>query len=306
MVGYGKTFTALGIIASNPLDKIHVSKETVLTYSHNSMNVMGIRSNIENELDNNPANYLKTTLVIVPRGPVFLQWITMIEERTRLKALIIRDMKTIKDMAKAYDTYEKFKDYVEEFDLVLIKMTNMKEFNATMRVKNWARVMVDEAHDLFTRSFCSMVKALFYWFITGTPYLFQSNNSPLSVALRAMLKNEIIVQNKEEFVKSSFEIPAYQEIDYICKISAKFRAIRGFLPDSIVERINASDYVGAVREMGGTNANIDTMIDILTSNLKRELHNKKCERDMLERQDLVETDKQHKLQHINGLIHDYD
>eukprot|EP00960_Hanusia_phi_P055004 762836-Hanusia_phi.AAC.9 len=304
IVGYGKTFTALGIVASASIDNIHQNKDSVLSYSHQGMNLLAIRTKLSDETLTNP--FIKTTLIIVPRGPVFLQWIKMIEDNTNLKTLVINDLRTIRNILSKCNSYEKFKEHMQEFDIVLIKVTNYKSFDTILgyhgAIKVWGRIIIDEAHEVIGKVSANLFKATFYWFITGTPHLFQNSSSSLSTTLRALIRNDMIIKNKDEFVRMSFDIPQMREIDYICKMSAKFRAIRGFLPHSIVERINASDYIGAIREMGGTNASIDTMIDILTRNLKKELHNKQCERNMVEMMDMTETEKQIRLNNVDTTI----
>lgn len=73
IVGYGKTLTALSIIAHNPLDKIHVNSTKV--HSFNSTKAYNYFTAVSENVNlNNLDNMINSTLIIVPRGPVYVQW----------------------------------------------------------------------------------------------------------------------------------------------------------------------------------------------------------------------------------------
>lgn len=308
IVGYGKTITALSIVASSDINSIAVNEHSITSYCNRGVNLLTIKSRIPEYTPENSNQYMRCTLIIVPRGPVFLQWIKMIQDYTNLKVLIINDLRSIKNLLGQHKTFESFKEHIEKYNVVLIKITNLKPFYTNLNnnygelANSWGRIMVDEAHELLNKIPSTVLRTRFYWMITGTPHLFQGSSIGLGGTVRILLRNHMIVQNKEEFVKKSFDIPPLEEINYICKMSAKLRAIRGFLPPSIVERINASDYTGAIREMGGTNASMDTMIEILTRNLKKELHNKQCERNMIQNLDLSEIEKNTRTHNMDASI----
>ena len=84
MVGYGKTLIALALIATN--NEIHINRYLTESYNSNrNYNYLTI-STINYKV---PERIIKATLVIVPRGPVYIQWEKMIKTNTTLKVLSI-------------------------------------------------------------------------------------------------------------------------------------------------------------------------------------------------------------------------
>ena len=77
MVGYGKTLIALSLIASNNLNNIHINPTFIKNYnscrSYNYLTMSTANNNIKKD-----DNIINSTLIIVPRGPVYLQWEKMI------------------------------------------------------------------------------------------------------------------------------------------------------------------------------------------------------------------------------------
>ena len=95
------------------------------------------------------SKYINTTLVIVPRGPVYTQWVRSIQNDTKLSVLLLDDIRIIKKIEKPNDNnIERIKKYFERFDLVLIKNTTFRKFMNYMEhdsffIKYWSRVIVD-------------------------------------------------------------------------------------------------------------------------------------------------------------------
>ena len=134
LVGYGKTLSALAIIANNEIQQIHTNDLLTSSYTncdifHNNrytFNSMTITRNVVNMPTTD--DYINTTLVIVPRGPVYTQWVTTLKEQTKLKYLAIDNVAFIhKHLLKKTEktTFNDIKSYFESFDLVLIKNTTL-------------------------------------------------------------------------------------------------------------------------------------------------------------------------------------
>jgi len=104
IVGYGKTLTALSIIAQNHIDNIHIND--VKTHSYHSNKAYNyftaVSSNANIPILNNMIN---STLIIVPRGPVYLQWEKTLRDGTGLKYLAIDNLNYIKKNLPLYDKH---------------------------------------------------------------------------------------------------------------------------------------------------------------------------------------------------------
>jgi SNF2 family DNA or RNA helicase len=318
-VGYGKTITALSIIASSNVDDIYVSSKNIKCHMNGmrkngdlATNIMTIE-HIDNNFEDKLPKYIKCTLVVVPRGPVFTQWDTAIKEQTSLKHLSIfnvRDIKRLIDMVKT-EGIDYVKEYIENHDIVLIKNTALKQmFSAFIEIRkdviyNWARVIIDEAHD--TSSSLPYLNYKFMWFISATYHKLQYRNFvPLSMAnIKDCLYYEmkyVLIKSCTNFIENSFILPEKKELYYKCYLSEKLNAVRNFLTKSVLDRINASDIEGAVREMGGKDLNENSIIDILTENLKRDLHNRNREKEYVLSLDIGETEKKNRITGIDNSI----
>ena len=312
-VGYGKTITALSIIAHSPVKTIKINNTSLKTYNtqtkikqSDQIKNSVIVSNIERyNIDDIRQKYINTTLVIVPRGPVYTQWVRSIQKETKLSVLLLDDVRVIKKIEQpTNDNIERIKKYLEQYDLVLIKNTTLKKFITYMEhpslfIKYWARIIVDEAHDILMS--IGNFSFLFKWLISATytnilniRYCVNAN----MYLIRELLKNElnnILIKSTDSFINKSFKLPPIIEKTYKCRMLNRLSVIRPYLSRSQIERLNASDLLGVMREIGGNVATESGIIDTFTTKLNRELHNKKCERNMIE--NMVLTDDEKKLRY---------
>ena len=69
---------------------------------------------------------INSTLIIVPRGPVYVQWERTLREQTELKYLAIDNLNFInKNMPKYNGDDNEIIEYFNQFDAVLIKNTTL-------------------------------------------------------------------------------------------------------------------------------------------------------------------------------------
>jgi len=66
-----------------------------------------------------------------------------------------------------------------------------------------------------------------------------------------------------------------------------------------MEKINANDFIGAIKELGGKNETEDNIIELVSKELKRELYNLEIEKTFILNQDISQEDKETKLKNIN-------
>ena len=68
--------------------------------------------------------------------------------------------------------------------------------------------------------------------------------------MHSSLFNKLIVKNKDDFVKLSFNIPQPEHKFYKC-YQPLFNAIRGIVPSFISEMVSAGNIEGAIKTLGG-------------------------------------------------------
>lgn len=287
MVGYGKTLVALGIIASTPSQEIYTTTDAMYSYVGNNSKG-NIRIECEMIESTNISEIFNTTLVVVPIGPVYVQWNNMLEEHTSLKYIAIKDLGYIKrNCPPKGSTSETLKAFFEQYDVVLIKHTTLDtllDYYEGTLIRGFSRIMIDEAPD-----FLSKIPAFHYrfiWFISATYIQLITQNyrgNGIPMIPREVLSRErmyaIMVRCEEEFTKKSFSVPSYQENTYMCVAPAYMQIISPFLSTYAIQLINANDIAGAIRELGGTIETEDNIVNLVSKNLQREIFNKKREKE---------------------------
>jgi len=312
-VGYGKTLIALGLIASNKLENIHINSIYTKSFSSsNHYNYLNI--SVSNNLIQRNNNIINTTLVIVPRGPVYLQWENTIIEKTNLKMLSINNFTYMKMNLPKYNgsNQKEIIEYFESYDLILIKNTTLKVlidtyYQGCIFMKSWKRIMIDEAHDIINK-IPTYMNYYYLWLITGTynDLFTKTGYSQYIIGLKEIVNinsiSSIIVKNSNDFIKNSFEIPEPIERYYLCRLPTYYQIAKKYLNSSILEKINANDFAGAIRDLGGKNETEDNIIELVSKDLRRGLFNLENEKNYIQNQDIDDDDKNIKINNINVKI----
>jgi len=290
IVGYGKTAIALSIIASVGVQDIKQDNKRLIgcygTKSGYFNAVMPLEDDGVNADGGDPI--IPTTLVVVPKGPVYMQWKLMIESQTTLKAMCVDNIHTIRNkLPGPASTTQQLCDFFRDYDLVLIKTTTLKTlmdyYDVPYRdnpIVGWARIMVDECHDELIR--IPVFRYKFLWLISSTYILLErfsgSYSRNLSNTVRSCLTREkmlyMVVKSQADFVKQSFDLPPMTERYYMCKLSYAMAAIQPFMLPHVQEMMNANDFRGVVRELGGKNETEADLVALLTRDLIRGIDNK--------------------------------
>lgn len=323
IVGYGKTLTALSIIASSKIDEIYINNEMNNSYCNpKNYSYLSYTKNNKNILPSNAI--INSTLIIVPRGPVYVQWQKALKNHTNLSYIAVENLTYIrKNLPDENADHKTIIDYFNQYDVVLIKNTTLDTLisyyntHQTLTangqiaiisfIKKWKRIMIDEAHDI-----CNSIPLMYYeylWLITGTYeniiYSLRSYRNILyhiRDAINYDTIDLILVKCKKEFVKNSFKIPAPVEKYYLCKMMAQINAIKGFLTSSVLEKINANDISGAIKDLGGKSDTKDNIIELVSNEFTRDIQNKELEKVYVTGLDIPNETKMSRLRVINNDI----
>ena len=317
IVGYGKTLTALSIIAHNPLDKIHINTTKVHSF-HSNKAYNYFTAETDNLSLPNQDTMINSTLIIVPRGPVYVQWEKTLKDATDLKYIAIEDLNFIKKNLPPFTNNERdIINYFNQFDVVLIKNTTLDRlldyYNypvATIKhfIYKWRRIMIDECHDIINK--IEIFDYLFIWLISGTYFNMCNKISSSSYSqyynikdiLREDYINYILVKCDKDFVKDSFKIPPIIEYYHLCKMSKYLKIIKKYINSSILDKINANDISGAIKDLGGKNETEESIATLICADMNKNLSNKQREREYISGLDILEENKANRLKTIDNDI----
>jgi len=315
IVGYGKTLTALSIIAHNPLDNIHINTTKIHSF-HSTKAYNYFTAVTENVNLPNFDNMINSTLIIVPRGPVYVQWEKTLKESTTLKYIAIEDLNFIKKhmppVNNKEDSERDFLNYFNQFDVVLIKNTTLDrllDYYSCFPLYSWKRIMIDECHDIINK--IEIFNYLFIWLISGTYFNMCNKISSSSYSeyynikdiLREDYINYILVKCNKDFVKESFKIPPIIEHYHLCKMSKYLKIIKKYINNSILDKINANDISGAIKDLGGKNETEEGIATLICADMNKNLSNKNKEREYIFGLDILEENKTVRLKNIDNEIH---
>jgi SNF2 family DNA or RNA helicase len=314
IVGYGKTLTALAIVAHNPTDNIHKNNlKTYSFYSSRAYNYLTAVCEVKKAPD--MRKMLNSTLIIVPKGPVYVQWEKTMKESTTLKYLAIDSLLFIKKNLPEFknDNEDEIINYFNQYDVVLIKNTTLCKlidaYNKTHIenfINRWKRVIIDECHDIINK--VNIFGYLYIWLISGTYENMCRGISASSYTQYGNIKDVLkvhhmkyfLVKCNRDFVKESFSVPPIIEKYYLCKMSQYLKAIKNYISNNVLERINANDISGAIRELGGKNETEEGIVKLICEDMNKSIFNKQKEREYVSGLDIPDDVKENKLKVIDG------
>ena len=305
IVGYGKSLIALSLIASQPLSNIYVQQQQIHSYgtSHYSTSMVFIKDRI---LPYHEDDLIHTTLLVVPKGPVYMQWKNFIEKDTQLKCLLIDSLHTIKrELPK---TYPELKKHLEQYDVVLIKNTTLKvliEYYQDFKAEKhgFDRIMIDEAHDILWK--IPMMNFKFIWLITSSylQLVHYTNSRSIANQLHLILHHAerlhyLLVKSVNEYVVQSFDVPKPTEKYYLCRMDRILTAISLFVHPTIRDKINVNDIAGAVHDLGGTQTDEEGLVNLIKRDFMKDIYNKEKELSFIESLDLEPEQKEARLRTV--------
>ncbi len=180
-----------------------------------------------------------------------------------------------------------------------------KELKHSSYIYNWKRVIIDECHDIINK--IETLSYLYLWLISGT-YLnicdrVYSSSFSLHHNIKELIKddhlNYMLVKCNKDFVKQSFHVPPIIENFYLCKMSKYSRAIIPYISQNILEKINANDISGAIKDLGGKNETEQGIANLICADMNKAISNKYKEKDFILLLDIPDELKTNKLNLID-------
>jgi len=169
------------------------------------------------------------------------------------------------------------------YDVILLSATMMDDFYTKFPHIKYSRIIIDEVTTIKKLPMSFDIKSNFVWYISATPtsiLLIRKNYIRDMVSnMNSVIFNKIIIKNNDGYITDSMKLPVMKQIIIHCDTPASLRAIREFIPQEVMNMLNAGNIKEAVVKL---NCNIDTdenIISVLTSRTEKELHNKKKELD---------------------------
>jgi SNF2 family DNA or RNA helicase len=303
VVGYGKTLTALGIIAATNMEDMHHETRMVVS-RYRSATYLTEETDIQRDI---PPT-INSTLVVVPHGPVFMQWANALAHQTKLSCLLVDKNTVITSKMPAPDSVNIIGEF-NKWDVVLVKATMVRpmfdRYYGSTAVQRWKRIMVDEAHVILNKVPRNLTFN-FMWLISATYHEIQSCNS-CYINDFVSCYDKILIRGDTEFVKSSFNVPREIEVKHICRMpsmynNSMYSHVRQFLSKEVLEKINAHDFSGAILAAGGRNETEVDFVKIVTSETERELKNRQKELMHVESLDIPADQKQGRVKTIQTAI----
>lgn len=280
-VGSGKSYMVIGLICYNLITTNHLTiidghKNCVLKY-------------------NNNINIIKTNLIIVPYG-LINQWIEYLKN-SELSFIKFNKQKDFSNFKKT--------DNIENYNVVLLSSNFFFDFYELFNNYKWNRIFIDEIDSISIKNFePSFFNSNFIWLITATfnNILYNKKNVAKYFCnkMNDYIFNKIIVKNNNSFIDNSIKLPNIIRKNILCKSSYELNVISKFIPNHVLEMINAGNTDEAIKVL---NCNVDTnqnIIEIVTKNIKSKIYNYKMKLEYLSKIEIINQNEHNKkIQDIN-------
>jgi len=273
-VGSGKTFEIMGLIVYGQMPKerdkiLSSSVYSVLKYKDTKKTI-------------------KTNLIIVPHN-IIIQWKDTFKLST-LKTHIIAKHIDVDFLEFEENIFENEpaiadadfneKNCIEYYDTIIISATMFDYYYEKFKEIKYARIIIDEIVSIKLPTNLEF-NCNFLWFLTATPTgikTIRRNYIRYIVSnMSDYVINNIIVKNNNEYIDESMKLPSIKQITIKCLTPKQLKMIKGYVDNEIMTMLNAGNIQEAVIKL---NCNIDTsdsILEVITKKIKKELHNKKQE-----------------------------
>ena len=271
-VGSGKSFVALSIIIRNPL--LNFNRMVSSHYNSNCFSFKKV----------NTINYtVSTNIILVPHN-LFHQWQEYLTKTTSLNVMYISSKVTFDKFVLLASNIEKF----EELTTNKVYLISAKQWNNFAEVwntnikKKVSRIFVDEVHSInLPKSI--RIKTNFLWFITSSVndisnhrnYGFIRDTIDNYNIINGQLCNFTKIKNKDDYIDSSLRLLPSRERVIKCRSSIILNIFDGIINQEVKDMLLAEDIQGVVNYLGITSINNQDIVNVICSNMEKDLENAK-------------------------------
>jgi hypothetical protein len=271
-VGSGKSFVALAIIIRNPL------------LNFNRMVSSHFNSNCFSFKKINTINYtVSTNIILVPHN-LFHQWQEYLTKTTSLDVIYISSKVTFDKFALTASTAEN----IERLTTNKVYLISAKQWNNFSEVwnnnikKKTSRIFVDEVHSINLPN-SIRIKTNFLWFITSSVndignhrnYGFIRDTIDNYNILNTQLHSFCKIKNKDDYIDSSLRLLPSKELVIKCRSSIILNIFDGIINQEVKDMLLAEDIQGVVNYLGITSINNQDIVNVICSNMEKDLENAK-------------------------------
>lgn len=271
-VGSGKSFVALAIIIRNPL--LNFNRMVSSHYNSNCFSFKKV----------NTTNYtVSTNIILVPHN-LFHQWQEYLMKTTSLDVIYISSKVSFDKFALLASN----DGNIEGLTTNKVYLISAKQWNnfAEVWIKNIkkkaSRIFVDEVHSINLPN-SIRIKANFLWFITSSVndignhrnYGFIRDTIDNYNILNSQLHNFTKIKNKDDYIDSSLRLLPTREKIIKCRSSIILNIFDGIINQEVKEMLLAEDIQGVVNYLGITSINNQDIVNVICSNMEKDLENAK-------------------------------
>ena len=271
-VGSGKSFVVLAIIIRNPL--LNFNR---MVGSHMNSGCFCFKK------VNTTKYTVSTNIILVPHN-LFHQWQEYLTKTTALDVIYISSKLTFDKFALSASNIEKLAELTtNKVYLISAKQwNNFAEVWNTNIKKKASRIFVDEVHSINLPN-SIRIKTNFLWFITSSVndinnhrnYGFIRDTVDNYNMLDVQLSNFTKIKNKDDYIDSSLKLLPSRERIIKCRSSIILNIFDGIINQEVKDMLLAEDIQGVVNYLGITSINNQDIVNVICSNMEKDLENAK-------------------------------
>jgi SNF2 family DNA or RNA helicase len=259
-VGSGKTNILL-VLAQRNKTKFTGETYNKVTTENSFNGRINIISNIT--LSVIPGIHSNITLIIVPHT-IFNQWISEIKKTT------VKYLKVGKP-----EDFE-IPDAVDGdggVDVIICAATKFRRFFSKFHYIVWNRVIFDEADSM--RGINQLIRFNFMWLVSAT-YKNLIHNTVPSIVFNTLgfgssIMDQILIKCSEEYIDKYLNFNNIVRHYIVCNMNKSLVAVSDYITPEIQNMINGDDIEGAMKALGGTTENEDTLTQLISKKIQNEI-----------------------------------
>jgi len=304
-VGSGKSFVALGLIINNPcvnFDRVISAEKNSLVFAFKkvstnnyscSTNIILVPHNLFNQWKGYINTYTNLDCEFVGSKKEFAVIEKKMKKYHELKNTGVELTSSDSEVDEILEKTNSLN--FEEKETLLNELTNKKVYLISSTVwnvfvdcwricinKNVSRIFIDEVHSLHLPN-STRLRSNFVWFITSSlkDICHHRNNGFVRDTIDSywimskQYQDYITIKNNDSYIDSSLKLPSPVQRTIFCKASVIINIFDGIINQEVKNMLLAEDIQGVVNYLGIETVSESNIIQVLCSNLEKELENAK-------------------------------